>query len=189
MIDLFPRDTGALTALLAVEDCRRQCRIDHADEDAELLGYAAAAQAWVEAFTGLRLTPREAAADVGCWAQWRVLAAPLIAVDAISYLDADGALQVLPAAAYATGNWLGLPTIWLRSGVIAPAIAADSSITIGMRLGYGAGECPADLRAACLLLVGHMYRNREAVVTGTIATELPLAVESLCIRHRLVSLA
>lgn len=46
--------------------------------------------------------------------------------------------------------------------------------------GYGAAsDVPANVRQAILLQVGHMYANREAVVTGTIATTIPLAVRSL----------
>lgn len=37
---------------------------------------------------------------------------------------------------------------------------------------------------AMLLIIGHYYSNRESVVTGTIATELPLGVEALLYRHR-----
>lgn len=40
-------------------------------------------------------------------------------------------------------------------------------------------DFPASFKAALLLLIGHSYANREAIVTGTIAAELPLAVESL----------
>ncbi|RRW54815.1 phage gp6-like head-tail connector protein [Pseudomonas fulva] len=40
-------------------------------------------------------------------------------------------------------------------------------------------DFPASFKAALLLLIGHSYANREAIVTGTIAVELPLAVESL----------
>lgn len=44
-------------------------------------------------------------------------------------------------------------------------------------------EMPAQQRAAAetavKLLVGHWYEHREAVVTGTIATELPMAVDML----------
>lgn len=40
-------------------------------------------------------------------------------------------------------------------------------------------DFPASFKAALLLLIGHSYANREAIVTGTIATELPMAVDSL----------
>jgi uncharacterized phage protein (predicted DNA packaging) len=36
-----------------------------------------------------------------------------------------------------------------------------------------------DVRQAVLLLVGHWYANREAVVIGTITAEVPLAVDRL----------
>jgi len=41
------------------------------------------------------------------------------------------------------------------------------------------GSFPASFKAALLLLIGHSYAHREAVVTGTIASALPMAVESL----------
>ncbi len=37
------------------------------------------------------------------------------------------------------------------------------------------------IRAAMLLMVGHWYENREAVIVGSISSELPLAVE--CLLH------
>lgn len=41
------------------------------------------------------------------------------------------------------------------------------------------GDFPASFKAALLLLIGHSYANREAVVVGTITAEVPMAVESL----------
>jgi hypothetical protein len=42
---------------------------------------------------------------------------------------------------------------------------------------------PAELRQAVALLVGHWYQNREAVITGTIATEVDLAYRSLVVDY------
>ena len=45
---------------------------------------------------------------------------------------------------------------------------------------------PADLKRAALLMVGHLYENREAVVIGTIPSTLPMAVEYLRQPHRIM---
>lgn len=192
MTPLFPRIVGTVPALLSAEECRAQCRVDGADEDNLLLGYAAAAQAWVEQFTGRWLTQRAAVAGADAWPPvcgWRVAAGPVVSVDGIDYVDAQGAVEVLPPEDYVLAERLGVAEIRLGSTVTPPARAADSRIGISLTIGYGAEEAPADLRVACLLLVGHYYRNREAVVVGAAPNELPLAVESLCVRHRQVVLA
>lgn len=66
--------------------------------------------------------------------------------------------------------------------------AAERAVSdrIGVELGDGEGEQPvtAAITAAVLLMGGHLFENREAVVTGTIATALPLAVESLLAPYR-----
>lgn len=41
------------------------------------------------------------------------------------------------------------------------------------------------IEAACLLKLGHLYANREEVVTGTISTELPLTSKSLLTPYRI----
>ncbi|WP_322990890.1 head-tail connector protein, partial [Hoeflea sp.] len=54
-----------------------------------------------------------------------------------------------------------------------PAIPAQSTV-------------PAAIKTAILLLIGNWYENRESVVTGTIASELPLAVDALIAPYRRV---
>lgn len=40
-------------------------------------------------------------------------------------------------------------------------------------------DVPENIKAAVLLVVGHLWRNREAVVTGVNATELQMSVDDL----------
>ncbi|MFT0866041.1 head-tail connector protein [Pseudomonas sp. CAM1A] len=43
------------------------------------------------------------------------------------------------------------------------------------------------IQQGALLLIGHWYASRETVVTGTIATELPMATKALWGPHRWVN--
>lgn len=43
---------------------------------------------------------------------------------------------------------------------------------------------PGAVVAAILLMAGHLYANREAVVTGTISTALPMSVQFLLAPYR-----
>ena len=65
----------------------------------------------------------------------------------------------------------------------AERAAADR---IGVELGTGEGEQPinAAITAAILLIGGHLFENREAVVVGTGAVQLPLAVDALLAPYR-----
>lgn len=51
-------------------------------------------------------------------------------------------------------------------------------------IAYGMVINPA-IQAACLLKLGHLFANREEVVTGTIAAELPLASQHLLMPYRI----
>lgn len=55
-------------------------------------------------------------------------------------------------------------------------LAADDPVTFD--------TAPADLCEAILLLAGHLYENREAVLVGVGAEALPLGYEHLVQAHR-----
>jgi hypothetical protein len=65
----------------------------------------------------------------------------------------------------------------------ARQVLADAYESIDMAE-FGIVINPA-IQAACLLKLGHLFANREEVVTGTIATELPLASKSLLMPYRI----
>jgi len=121
---------------------------------------------------------------VRCW--WETLKLPrppLASVGSVKYWDSGGAQQTLDAATYQV--WLP----WRQPGWIErapgkswPALQADRPwpITIRFTAGYAnADAVPRTVKQAILMVLGHWYVNREAWVTGTIATELGLAVTSL----------
>lgn len=102
---------------------------------------------------------------------------PLIAVDSITYRDRSGATQILSSDSYRAIS--GVP------GCIVPAAnafwpvtsAAPDAVTITFRAGYD--TIPPTIKSAMLLLIGHWFENRSAVLTGSIATTLPWTVQRL----------
>lgn len=92
--------------------------------------------------------------------------------------DADEYLELVIEAAE------GQAMDYLNRRFYANQQALDEAVTAG-----DAGDSPMvsnkQIQAACLLILGHLYANREDVVTGTIATELPKGSVALLTPHRI----
>ena len=106
--------------------------------------------------------------------------APLVSVQSVQYLDANGTLQTMPSSSYivATGSPGRMqPTFGTIWPVTLPVISA---VTIEFTAGYGpdATTVIESDQQAVLMMVGHYYENREAVAQGTLLP-VPMAVEHL----------
>lgn len=62
--------------------------------------------------------------------------------------------------------------------VLAEAYDRADAIAYGMVINSA-------IQAACLLKLGHLFANREDIVTGLIATELPVASQHLLMPYRI----
>lgn len=103
---------------------------------------------------------------------------PLISVESIEGVDGNGDDISLAAEDYIIrlgGSWIAPATVW-------PAGWRAGSVVITFTAGFESP--PTQLVQAALMLAAHWFANREAVVTGTIATELPLGVAMLCDQFR-----
>lgn len=169
---------------VSLETIRQHCRVIATDEDDLLRFYLASARDFVSAETGMvlvRSTIRERFRD---WRPGDILeltAWPVIGVTAIVYLDANGAEQTLDPGAYRQA--LDHRPAALLSIVDAWPSFADrpDAITITYSAGFDPIDRPAPdaAKQAIMLLVAHSYRTREAVVVGSINSQLELGVERL----------
>lgn len=156
---------------------KQHLRVESADEDTLITTYLAAAKAWVENYTGLRLTRGAVRQVETAFAPYISLNyGPLPANVSIAYTDDVGAPQTIADAVIA-GSRIYRPSGW-------PSIGEATEISVSYEAGFE--ETPADLDAAVLLLTGHWYEHREAVNVGNITSELALAVEALCRPYRAV---
>jgi uncharacterized phiE125 gp8 family phage protein len=109
---------------------------------------------------------------------------PLSTVTTLKYYNTSNVLTTWSATEYQvnTGHEPGrittvtgysYPSTYDRLGAVEIAYVAGYG-------GAGEGTCPRAMYDAMYLMIGHLYENREAVVTGTIMTTAPIGYHACC---------
>jgi uncharacterized phiE125 gp8 family phage protein len=104
------------------------------------------------------------------------------AVAHVKYYDSDNSLQTLSASVYDAQLNYEPSQIQLVDGQSFPDITKrNDAVLVRYTVGYGsaASDVPEIIKQAILLTIGNFYQNRNSVVIGRIATELPLNVKWL----------
>ncbi len=170
---------------VTLTEAKAHCRVDGSDDDTVISELIKGATDLVGEMTGLVLGDevwqfgfRVTSGDV------MFPKVPVQSIDQVNYIDPDGSTLSDSVANYDLFPDPERPWMRPKLGQSWPATSVrEDAITVQFSAGVAA--VPAGLKTAILILVGHWFEHREAVVTGTIATELPLAVEALVGAHRL----
>lgn len=175
---------------------KEHCRIDHGADDTILQAYIDTAVAHLDGRAGLLgrcMISQGWKITLSAWPCDRVIRLPFpdVSAAAVTYRDADDVEQTLSAALYEILEDDRSAYLQLLTGFNAPDLstARTTPIAVAFTAGYGdADAVPAPLKAAMLLIVGHLYENREASVVGVgvDAKMLPLGVETLITPYRRV---
>ena len=158
---------------VSLAEVRAQLRMtsDQTDEDAFLLGAVATARRLIERRLGISLVATRYRATWPAGATVLELPNPPLLVDIAHFVT----VQV-------DGDDVGFTVDPdLQPAEITLDASADAAVVVTYWAGAGPGQSIApQLRSAILLYVGHLYNNREAVLTsGMNAFELPMAFETL----------
>jgi uncharacterized phiE125 gp8 family phage protein len=111
---------------------------------------------------------------------------PVTSVTHLKYVGDDGVLATLDPTYYQTD-------LVREPGRVQPAylqawpVARKQMNAVQLRVvaGYGAAATvPDDIKQCLLLLIGHLFENREATISGTIIQNLPTGLEMLLVPHR-----
>ena len=109
--------------------------------------------------------------------------APVQSITSVKYIDPDGVQQTFSSSNYALGadlDWS--PRVVLGWGKSWPSIrAVPDAVTVRIVAGYA--SVPKPICQAILLLIGHLYENREA--SSSVAMhEVPFSVSALLAPYR-----
>lgn len=179
---------------ISLVEAKAHLRIDDEDSDAIVAALLEAARQHLDGRDGLlgrALITQTWDLKLDCFpAKIRLPLPPFQSVTSITYTDAAGDEQTLDAAEYQVVGVGGQGHIVPAYNHTWPATRyVPESVTVRFVAGYGddPSDVPEPVRHAILLLVGHLFENREAV-SVTQMHELPMAVESLITPYRVWSL-
>ena len=191
---------------ISTADARTHCRVDDTTDNSYLDALVAAAREHCEMFTGRALISQtwdlyldrfpcgDYFGDVGRYrdaAAIRLPKPPAVSITSVVYYDTSGTLQTMDASLYSLDTASEPARLTPVYGSVWPATQdIPNAVKIRFVCGYGAAgsAVPASIIHAMKLLVGHWYENREQVATGTIATNLPMAVEALLWGNRVLEI-
>ena len=109
--------------------------------------------------------------------------APIISIDTVSYYDTDNVLQTLSPTLYETDIYGNPARFRLKS--IPSVYDRMGALIVNFVCGYtNAAAVPQAIKQAMLLIIGHLYENRQDVVTGTQVNEIPMASRYLLEPYR-----
>jgi len=171
-------------------EAKAHLRVDVADDDTLIAGLIVAARQAFEEINGRSLFTTTWKLILDGWPDGetiRLPRPPLQSVTSIAYTDTDGNVTVWDAANYEVETMRTPGRVYLAHNASWPtaSLRPASPITLTYVSGWATvGAIPQRYKAAILLLVGHLYENRESVVVGTIVSKLPLAYESLLLMDR-----
>lgn len=176
---------------LTLGEARLHLRLDHDADDTLVAGLIVAAREHAEAFCRRPFVTRNYTATFSRFprrGEPLYLPVPgVLAVSTVTYADTTNASVAMAAGTDyrlvrgSTHHMLELPP----SVALWPWTAfRTDAVTVTYTAGYGyANDVPRGIRAAMLLLVGHLYENREAVSKDA-GVELPLGMQSLLFPFR-----
>lgn len=174
---------------VTLADAKLHLRVDTATEDALITDLIAAARRHVEATTGRALLSqgwrivRERVPPSGIV---RLEPQPVLAIDAVTVRAGDGTASVLGSEDYVVD--LASSRLRLLPGGAGRWRAEQVEIDITAGYGTAAGDVPAPLCQAVLMLVAHWYQHREAALADP-PEAIALGVSSLVRPYRLTRVA
>jgi uncharacterized phiE125 gp8 family phage protein len=172
---------------VTLDEAKRHCRVLHDDDNSYIEALIAAATNHFDGWDGVlgrcivEQTWRQDFCRLDCL---RLAIGPVLSISAVTFYDSNNVSQTLDESSYELrrdylGNYVAL-----ASGQSWPtSYRRDDSVSVSFVAGQPVEKVPASLKAAILLLIGHLYENREAAGPSDIA-ELPFSVSTLISKFR-----
>ena len=181
--------TAPASTLVTLAEAKEHLRVDHSNDDTYITTLIDVATDVVESFTRTKLILQTWNIYFDEFPPYIDLQIGIVRqVVSVKYFDQDNVLQTLPTTDYDVDTFAKPGRIYEATGKSFPqTYEKPNAVLVTFEVGTTA-QIPSAFKAAMLIIIGRYYENRQDVVLGTIATELPLMVEHLLTPYRLLEL-
>jgi uncharacterized phiE125 gp8 family phage protein len=109
--------------------------------------------------------------------------APLISVESVTYYDNNNSLATLSASSYESDVYSTPGRFRLK--VVPLVYDRMNALQVNFTCGYAnAASVPQPIKQAMYMIIGHLYENRQDVLTATQVHEMPKGSEYLLQPYR-----
>lgn len=192
--DSWTLATAPAAEPFTTDEAKAHLRVDGSDEDTLIDALVVAAREYLELVTSRALVNQTWKAYFSAWPcrGFELPGSPLSSVTLVKYTDTDAAQSTVDGSVYDVDTDATVGSVKLTEGQAWPStsLQVNKPIVVEYVSGYGATSAtiPQALKQAMLLHIGHMFENREQVVVGTIATDLPFAYDALIETYKVATL-
>lgn len=182
--------TAPATEPITIDEAKLHLRVDHDSEDTIIDRLITVARRHVELYQRRALITQTWQIWLDEWPQdgaKRLPRPPLQSVTSAKYYGTDDTEYTFDEYSVDTDSEPG--RVYLNYGESWPSttLRPAHAIVIEYVAGYGdADDVPRNVVQAMLLLIGHLYENREAIMTtGMNAVSVPMTVDALLSMDRI----
>jgi uncharacterized phiE125 gp8 family phage protein len=179
--------TAPTSEPITTQEAKDHLRITTTDDDTLISAMIVAVREYVENVTSRALITQTWDIFYDQFAEVELPKPPLQSITTIKYIDTDGVQQTVSASVYTVDTDSDPGRVYLAYNQSWPGIRGiNHAVEIRIVAGYGtASAVPQPIKHAMLLMIGHLYENREATAPLTIS-EIPMAVDALLAPYRVV---
>jgi len=177
---------------VSLADAKLHLRVDDTTEDTLITSIIVAARQFTEKYLNRSLITQTWNLYLDALpSEIQVMYGDIQSFTSVKYYDSDNAEQTLSDALYDEDLISNPARITRTTDQTYPEVfVRTNAINIEYIAGYGdAVNVPDSIKSAMLLIIGHLYENRQNVIIGHAAVVLPKGAEYLLDQYRIFTYA
>ena len=189
MFRSLKEDTLAVNPLFTTTEAKDFLKVDTTADDTLIDSLIKAATQSCQIFTNRYFLTTTVTQYSDKWdGIYTLYKSPVLGITHIKYFDSNDTEQTLASSNYILDNVSQPARIGIAVNGTLPDLADRiNAVHIEYKVGYGITSdlVPEGIKQAVLITIGNWYENRQSVITGRTATELPLSSQYLLEQYKI----